>query len=242
LEIKSNEKDKETINNMANIFKECPIPVNERLNNLGLFIKRQQMSRFMVMWELYKQIINVHGSIIEFGVRWGQDLTLFESFRGMLEPFNYNRKIIGFDTFSGFPSVSEYDGNSFVGDMDVTFGYKKYLDKLLQIHENNSPISQIKKYELVKGDATQTFEEYLNKHPELIVAFVYYDFDIYEPTKICLELCKKRLVKGSIVAFDEVNHPDWPGETQAFREIFDLNKVRLQRFTYMPTVSYFVVE
>ena len=58
MEIKSNEKDVEISNNIINIFKECPIPVSECLNNLGLFIKRQQMSRVMVMWELYKQIIN----------------------------------------------------------------------------------------------------------------------------------------------------------------------------------------
>jgi len=194
------------------------------------------------MYELYKNIINVHGSIVEFGVRWGQDLVLFELFRGMLEPFNYNRKIIGFDTFEGFPSVSEHDGNNQVGNMNVTNGYEKYLEKLLQIHEYNSPISQIKKYEIIKGDASKTFNEYLIKHPELIIAFVYFDFDIYQPTFDCLKSCKERLVKGSIVAFDELNHVDFPGETVAFKEIFDLNKIKLQRFSFSPITSYFIVE
>ena len=36
--------------------------------------------------------------VIEFGVRWGANLGLFQSLRGMYEPFNYNRKIVGFET------------------------------------------------------------------------------------------------------------------------------------------------
>ncbi len=51
-------------------------------------------------------------AFMEFGVKWGQNLALFQSFRGMYEPYNHNRKIIGFDTFEGFPSVDKKDGGS----------------------------------------------------------------------------------------------------------------------------------
>ena len=47
---------------------------------------------------------------MEFGVRWGQNLVTLSNLRGIYEPFNYSRKIIGFDTFEGFPSVHEKDG------------------------------------------------------------------------------------------------------------------------------------
>jgi len=63
------------------------------------------------MNDLYRKSMDMHGVIMEFGVRWGQDLALFECFRGMYEPFNHNWKILGFDTFSGFPSVHEKDGS-----------------------------------------------------------------------------------------------------------------------------------
>ena len=86
-----------------NLVKQCPIPENELLQNLGLFIKRQDLSRIIFMNEIYQKILNVHGVIIEFGTRWGQNLALFESFRGMYEPYNHLRTIIGFDTFEGFP-------------------------------------------------------------------------------------------------------------------------------------------
>lgn len=242
MQIISNLSENSNYNNLLDMFQNSPIPAEECLNNLGLFIKRQQMSRIMFMYELYKKIINVHGSIIEFGVRWGQDLVLFESFRGMLEPFNYNRKIIGFDTWEGFPSVSKYDGNNHVGDMNVVSEYENYLYNLLQLHENSSPISHIKKSEIIKGDAINTFEEYLKQHQELIIAFVYFDLDIYQPTKACLELCKKRLIKGSVIGFDQLNHIDFPGECVAFREVFNLNEVKLERFPFTPNASYFIME
>ena len=44
---------------------------------------------------------------MDFGTRWGNNMALFSIFRGMYEPFNRHRKIIGFDTFSGFPSINE---------------------------------------------------------------------------------------------------------------------------------------
>lgn len=53
------------------IFRDCPIPNNELLSNLGLFIKRQDLTRILFMNELYNKIINVHGIVVEFGVRWG---------------------------------------------------------------------------------------------------------------------------------------------------------------------------
>ncbi len=241
-EVVSNKVDTMVTDNFIDLLNNCPLPEEEKANHLGLFVKRQAMSRIVFMYELYKKIIGVHGVILEFGVRWGQDLALFESFRGMLEPFNYNRKIVGFDTFAGFPSISDKDKMTHKGDMNVTENYDLYLDKILQNHENASPLPHIKKYELVKGDAMVTFKKYLHEHPETIIAFAYFDFDIYEPTKLCLELCRDRFTKGSVIGFDELNHSDWPGETVALKEILGIDKVRVERFPFMPTGSYVVVE
>src|SRR5687767_6385427 len=112
---------------LSSKLKNCPIPTEELLENLGLFINRRALSRMLFMHELYQQIIQVHGVVMEFGVRWGQNLALFESFRGMYEPFNHYRKIIGFDTFEGFPSVDVKDGRAdiaSVGAYSVTKGYE----------------------------------------------------------------------------------------------------------------------
>jgi hypothetical protein len=226
-------------------FKKCPIPDNEKLQNLGLFINRQSMSRILFFHDLYNKILNVNGIIMEFGVRWGQNMALFETFRGMYEPYNYSRKIVGFDTFSGFPSIHEKDGNSEVtipNAYSVTEEYDEYLENILNYHEMESPIPHIKKYEIVKGDASVTIHEYLKKNPETIISFAYFDFDIYEPTKNCLEAIKGHLTKGSIIGFDELNWHEFPGETLALKEVFGLSKFKIVRSPLCPSPSYIVIE
>lgn len=227
------------------LFRECPIPGNELLSNLGLFLKRQDLSKMLFLNDLYKKIIDVHGVVIEFGVRWGNNLALFESFRGIYEPYNHNRKIIGFDTFAGFPSVHEKDGTAdivSVGAYGVTEGYDAYLEKILGYHEQESPIPHIKKYRLVKGDATVEVEKYFTEHPETIVAFAYFDFDLYEPTKKCLEVIKEHVTKGTIIAFDQLNDHGFPGETLALKEVFGLDRYKISKSPYCSVQSYIVME
>ena len=221
-----------------------PIPQNEQLNNIGLFTKRQELTKTLFFADLYRKFLPVHGVIMEFGVRWGQNLVTLTNLRGMLEPYNYSRKIIGFDTFAGFPSVHENDGDHSIikkGAFSVTDGYENYLSSVLNYHEMESPLSHIKKHELVKGDATVELETYLKKHPETIVAFAYFDFDLFEPTKKCLELLKPFLTKGSIIGFDELLDPQFPGETVALRESLGLQNLAIQRMHYGGIQSYTII-
>ena len=41
-------------NDFINLFQQCPIPENELMYNLGLFIKRQDLSRILFLNEIYK--------------------------------------------------------------------------------------------------------------------------------------------------------------------------------------------
>jgi hypothetical protein len=226
-------------------FQRCPIPENQLLSNLGLFLNSKTLSRILFMDHIYRQIVDVQGCVVEFGTRWGQNLALFAALRGIYEPFNRHRKIIGFDTFEGFPNISAKDGSSEMmrqGELAVTENYVDYLDKILELQERDNPLGHIKKYSLRKGDATIEIDKFLKESPETIIALAYFDFDIYEPTKKCLEMLRPRLTKGSVVGFDELNDPDSPGETLALMETFGLNNVRLKRFPHASRVSYFIVE
>lgn len=239
----ASEKEKNLRTEFLKLYSENPIPNNEMVYSMGLFTNRMNLSRILFMHELYLKIINVHGIVIEFGVRWGQNLALYMNFRGIYEPFNYNRKIVGFDTFQGFPEIDIKDGQKVaVNDYNVTENYEQYLEKILLYHESESPVSHKRKFDLIKGDATQTFEQYLIKNPETIVALAYFDFDIYKPTKICLELLMKRVTKGSVIAFDELNCPEFPGETIAVMETIGLNKYAIKRSPLNPLISYLIIE
>lgn len=228
---------------LVRLLKTSRLPDSELLDNVGLYLTRQTLSRVNFMQQLYSMILPVHGVIMEFGVRWGQNLALFSTLRGMHEPFNYNRRIIGFDTFEGFPTVALEDGPAVkVGDYSVAEGWIDELEKILEFHNQASPIPHKKKYELVKGDATKTLPQHLSDHPETIIALAYFDFDIYQPTKECLQAIKPYLTKGSVLAFDELNTPEFPGETIAVREVLGLSRYAIRRDPSNPLTSYLVIE
>lgn len=228
---------------LARSLRSAPLPDSELLDNLGLFLTRQALSRIGFIQRLYGMILPVHGVIMEFGVRWGQNMALFSALRGMHEPFNYNRRIVGFDTFSGFPDVRPEDGAMVrPGDYGVSAGWKARLERLLDLHEQNAPIPHKRKYELVEGDAVTTLPQYLERNPETVVALAYFDFDLYAPTKACLEALQPHLTRGSVLAFDEMNCPELPGETLAVREVLGLSRYALRRDPNNPLSAWIVID
>jgi hypothetical protein len=227
------------------MLKECPIPASEILANLSLFLSRPALGDLLFMHSLYERIVNVHGVVIEFGTRWGRNLALFHTLRTLYEPYNIFRRIVAFDTFEGFPSVAPEDGDAEAvakGVLSVTAGYENFLAELLSTHERLAPRSHLQKFELVKGDVTETLPRYLDEHPETIIALAYFDMDLYEPTKKCLDLIKPYLTKGSVVGFDELTINEYPGETVAFRESLGASSYRLQRSPLATHQSFIVIE
>jgi hypothetical protein len=230
---------------LMRLLRNTPIPEEQILENLGLFLDSKNLSRVLFMNHLYKKLVEVPGIIMEFGTRWGQNGALLSALRGIYEPFHRHRKIVLFDTFTGFPALTDEDGKSDlmrIGQLKTSDNYEEYLGQILTAHERLNPLSHITKFEICKGDATESLPKYFEKHPETIIGFAYFDFDVYAPTKHCLELIKPRLVKGSVVGFDELNDPDSPGETLALMAALGLPNVRLRRYRYTSRASYFIVE
>ena len=165
---------------LVQLLRECPIPEDELMLNLALFLTPQTLSRVLFMDFLYRKIVPVQGIIIEFGCRWGQSLALFSALRGIYEPFNRLRKIVGFDTFQGLSGVSIKDGSQMkTGGYSVTPGYEEYLRSLMELQEQESPLPHLRKFEIVKGDGGTEIHAYLDRHPETVVAMAYFDMDIY---------------------------------------------------------------
>ena len=231
---------------LARMVRVSAIPDAELAKNLTLFLPWQETMRVLFIAELYRQIIEVPGVIIEFGTRWGRNLSLLSTLRTTLEPLNHNRKIVGFDTFRGLLPKSEKDGHSeyaAAGSLAVTLDWKAQLEKILSIHERGTPYPHIKKHEVIEGDAVERLTEYLGRHPETIIALAYFDMDLYEPTKKCLErILDGHVTKGTVIAFDEVNHSTFPGETIALREVVGLRNVALRKSWLNPLCGYYIVE
>ncbi len=75
-----------------------------------------------------------------------------------------------------------------------------------------------------------------------IIALLYLDFDIFEPTSVALQHLLPLVPRGGIVGFDELGQKKWQGETIAMKRHLSVNGVSLRRFAYDPHVTYFVVE
>lgn len=224
---------------------QSPIPHHELIRNLGLYMLPMDLKRHLFFAELYQLVLKVPGVIMEFGCRWGQNLATLQSLRSILEPYHHRRRIVGFDTFSGFADVSKEDGDAGIaqpGAYAVTDNYRQHLQRVMELRERQSPLPDVQKFELVEGDVCKTLPEYLERQPETIVAFAYFDLDLYRPTLECLRALKGRLTQGSVVGFDELNHAAFPGETRAVADALGLQNIRLQRSAFSADECYFVVE
>jgi len=231
---------------LYNSFNQSSLSLAYKLQAFPLFVRRQDMAYLMAKYEIFKQILNVNGSIVECGVFVGGGIMTWLHCSSILEPYNHTRKIIGFDTFNGFPEIDERDANTgtsehlHIGGLTVSSSMKDELTNIISIHKRNSPLSHINKVELIEGDACENIPDYVEKNPHLLISLLYLDFDIYKPTKAALQILFKRVVKGGVVAFDELNCRQYPGETVAMLEELDIASVELKRFPFTTHMSYFV--
>lgn len=215
-----------------------------KLMSFALYTPRQTASDFLARYELFRQVTDVPGSVVECGVYNGQGLLSFGLFSSILEPNHLNRLIYGFDTFEGFPAVSNQDKTGARDRMKkggfALQGTFKRIQKSIRLFDQNRFIGHVPKIRLVKGDVAKTIGPFLKSNPHLLVALLYLDLDLYEPTKLVLEKLLPRVPKGGIVAFDEINVSDYPGETVALLNSIGLAKIQLKRIPFCSRISYFV--
>lgn len=231
--------------NLYRLFRERPIKDEELLVNLGIFMRSGSLAKLLFLNEMYQKIVDIPGIICEFGVWMGLSTITFENLRAVYEPYNHQRRIIGFDTFTGYQGIGQKDVPSAIisdGVYTVSQGYENYLGELLDYHEKENVMSHIKKHSLIKGDASITCREFISQNPEVVIAMAYFDMALYEPTKNCLEAILPRLIKGSILVFDELFHPDYPGETQAVFEVLQYRGQKIHRSKFLPDRCYIVIE
>ena len=79
----SSSEEKEIRENFVKHFKNCPIPDDQILSNLGLFLNSKNLARILFMNHIYKKIIDIQGIVVEFGTWWGQNTSLFSALRGI---------------------------------------------------------------------------------------------------------------------------------------------------------------
>jgi len=218
-----------------------------KLEAFAKYASRQALTKFIARLELFRMQLDVNGSIVEVGVHRGASLMSWAQMSAIFEPVNYLRKIIGFDTFAGFPSLSAQDqaGSSEhlkAGGFAAGEDAEQDLQAAIRLFDENRLMNHIAKVELVRGDVSKTLPAYLEANPHLVVSLLHLDADLYEPTRVTLAHLVPRMPKGAIIAFDELNMKLFPGETLATLETLGIRNLRLRRFPYATSLSYAVLE
>jgi hypothetical protein len=192
-------------------------------------------------------IRNVNGSIVDLGVFNGKSLFTWIHLCSILEPQNFTRRIIAFDSFEGFPNLHDVDKKALdsepgVGDYHTMGTLEHMAQGIKRLDRDFVRRDRHEKVELVKGDINETVPRYIGQHPHLVVSLLHLDVDLYEPTRVALEHFLPRMPRGAVLAFDELNSPRFPGETVALLEAVGIRGVRLRRFTFGTYISYAVLD
>lgn len=228
---------------LEKVFRKSPDDVETKLDNFTKYIKRQKLSRLLAIYEIFKKVLRVKGSVVDCGVYRGFSLMAWANISAVLEPANLTRRIYGFDTFEGFPEVGEEDESALMkpGKGQLSSGSFDELKQLIEIYDSNRFLGHVEKVRLIKGDTARTIPEFVSANRHLVVSLLFLDLDLYEPTKVALEHFLPRMPKGAIIAFDELDNPIWPGETSAVMEVMGMNNLKVERLEFDPYIGYAII-
>jgi hypothetical protein len=238
------ETEREYFARIKGYFERSSGSFSEKAHAFPRFVSRQALSYFLARNEIYREVVGVHGSILDFGVYRGSSFFTWQQLGALYEPYNHMRKVVGFDSFSGFSAVGDFD----VGADGKSLALKKQggmaydgageLREGIELLDMNRPLGHITKGVLVEGVLPDSCARYLDEHQETVVALANFGLGLYEPTVALLQLVKPRLVKGSVLIFEDLNQATWPGETRALRNVFSPGEVSLHRVPYCPHISW----
>ena len=204
-------------------------------NNFYLSCDDSRIGKIITHYELFKMIKNILGDIVDCGVFAGVSLVRFAAFTNLLEN-PYSRKIIGFDTFNEFPTTTFEQDQQHRTQFINEAGSKSISKKqLLEIFERKKTRNIV---ELVEGDIVKTVPEYVSSHPEMKIALLNLDVDIYEPSVTILKYLYPKVVKGGVLILDDYGR--FPGETKAVDDYFKNEDIKILKFPFNRTPCYII--
>ncbi len=228
---------------LLNDHARCP---NVLLTNFIRCIRTQEVTKLIVMYEMFKRIVNIHGSIVEIGVLEGFDIFALAHLSEIFEPRNYTRTIFGFDTFEGYPKLKnkKVDKNDVLDNsMNIpkTFSFD-LIQKCVDLYNDSIIFNQFKKLHLIKGDVLKTIPQFVKDHSDLIVSMIICHCGVYKPTLNSLSTLYSRMPKGGVVVFGTANFPEIPGETKAIQDALGISNIKLERLPFSTKHSFFIKE
>ena len=177
------------------------------LENFGMLIGDKSLYRLMKLSEILIKTKNVKGDIIEFGIWNGNNLF---SIKKMADYNKINKRIYGFDNFSGFPNPQKLKKKikgKYIGRPQLI---KKIISffKLKNIQIFNDDIMNLSNYMKI-----------FNK-----ISFIYIDCNVYKVVEKILNETNNKISSGGIIAFDEARNRFNKDEGRAMMKFYNKNK------------------
>lgn len=224
--------------NSESLLREMSDGLNLSFDNPYLFVRTGLIAKLFFYKELYEIIESVPGSIVEVGSWFGQTSVLFENIRAIIEPFNYSRKIVSFDTFDGYNETSGLNiGSQEILKYKVGDNWLDLLEKIQHAHKSINSSASI--FNNIKGDIRETIPKYLEENCEPI-ALVYYDIATYETVKFTFNTLLPYISKGGVFVFDDYGY-QYQGVNQFIIEQGINKKYQLIHSKYYKSKVYLVV-
>ena len=197
--------------------------IDQENKDLIEFIGDYSLTPLIRRWTLIKSLHYINknkmiGDIVECGIWRGGNLFLAKK----IQDKYYNeikRKFYGFDTFEGMTEPSVHDGEK-INEIYQSFKDKNepWTKASLDDVKNSSKklFSDINQFNFIKGKVEETLLDKKNLPNK--ISLLRLDTDLYESTKIELEILYPLLVEKGILIIDD--YGDFQGCRKAVDEYF----------------------
>ena len=181
--------------------------IYDNYNNLMFSSDSLVFNRMTKRIELYLQVKDLAGDILEFGVFKGAGLAIFLKLKNMYEP-NSLSKVIGFDFFNSETTLQSIDGLNKTM-MTTVLKRVNQSDLSLATVSNRLSFTDSSNFILIEGDGEKTSATFNKDNPGARIKLLYMDIDLGEPTYNILKTLWKKVVKNGIIVFDEYATHKW---------------------------------
>jgi hypothetical protein len=208
-------------------------------NDLLLRGPLDRLTKIWTRYELFKRIVDLPGDIVEGGVFKGAGVLYWAKLVQVFNPLS-RRRVVGFDTFSGYPKSTSHAYDRTKGKEFLRSSNYKTVspEEIMTIAREVGLENRI---ELIKGDAGRTMKDYVRDNPGFRVALMNLDFDTYDPTAAALRYIYPLVVPNGIIVFDEYAAREW-GESNAVDEFFRGKHLVFRSFPWALSPAAYVVK
>lgn len=173
------------------------------------------VARLLYFKRLFDLIKPVDGDVVECGVGYGNSFLMLAS---LIKDEMKGRKLWGFDSFEGFPELSQYDESPRNLSQQECAGTSVLYVQNLLMACGFDPEFVKSQVTLIKGFLKDGLPKYRGEK----IAFLHLDVDLYESYLIALQELYLKVTDGGIIAFDEymgtMEHLHFPGAQKAIDE------------------------